>query len=434
MKWGEMARPLRFCFLSIFYPPYSFGGDAIYLYRLSNALASRGHEVDVIHCLDSYRLMGGREPRQQFPNHPNVTVHSLQSRLGFLSPLLAQQLGTTWPKTDRILEVLYSKKFDVIHYHNVSLLGPQVLKLEPDYPDFIKLYTTHEHWLVCPMHVLWKNNERLCEKPDCLRCTLKFRRPPQWWRYTHLLEECVRSVDTFIAPTRFTQQMHHRRGFEPLMTVVPHFVPEEEKPSTGNSPHPRPYFLFVGRLEKIKGIDTLLPIFAQYPHADLLIAGTGTYEAELKRQVKGMANVRLLGSLPQEELRNFYRHAIALLVPSVCYETLGMIVVESYVQRTPVIARNQGGLTEIVEQGRGGFLYQGPAELLVAMERLRTDPVLRDEMGDRGYQAFQQKWSESAHLDAYFKVLEDTARRKLGLVPWHEPSRRSLQLSMQTAS
>jgi glycosyltransferase involved in cell wall biosynthesis len=430
-----MARPLRFCFLSIFYPPYSFGGDAIYLYRLANALASRGHDVDIIHCLDSYRLMGGHEPKQRFANHPNVTVHSLHSRLGFLSPLLAQQLGTTWPKTDRILEVLYSKKFDVIHYHNVSLLGPQVLKLEPDYTDFIKLYTTHEHWLVCPMHVLWKNNERLCEKPDCLRCTLKFKKPPQWWRYTHLLEECVRSVDTFIAPTRFTQQMHHERGFGPPMTVVPHFVPQQEKPSTEGSPHSRPYFLFVGRLEKIKGVDTLLPIFAQYPHADLLVAGTGTEEARLKRQVKGMANVRLLGSLPQEELHNFYRHAIALLVPSVCYETLGMIVVESYVQRTPVIARNQGGLTEIVEQSRGGFLYRSQDELLAAMERLRTDPVLRDQMGDRGYQAFQQKWSESAHLGAYFQVLENTARRKLGLVPWHESPRRSLQLStVQKAS
>ena len=430
MRWDEMARPLRFCFLSIFYPPYSFGGDAVYLHRLSNALASRGHEVDIIHCLDSYRLMGGREPKQQFSNHPNVTVHSLQSRLGFLSPLLAQQLGTTWPKTDRILEVLYSKKFDVIHYHNVSLLGPQVLKLEPDYADFIKLYTTHEHWLVCPMHVLWKNNERLCEKPDCFRCTLKFKKPPQWWRYTHLLEECVRSVDTFIAPTRFTQQMHHQRGFGPPMTVVPHFVPDREKPLNGKSPHPRPYFLFVGRLEKIKGVDSLLPIFGQYPHADLLIAGTGTYEAELKRQMKGMSNVRLLGSLPQEELANLYRHAVALLVPSVCYETLGMIVVESYVQRTPVIVRDQGGLTEIVEQSRGGFLYRSPEELLAAMERLRTNPVLRDEMGDRGYHAFQQKWSESPHLDAYFQVLEDTARRKLGVVPWHEPSRRSLQLSI----
>jgi glycosyltransferase involved in cell wall biosynthesis len=431
-----MARPLRFCFLSIFYPPYSFGGDAIYLHRLANALATRGHEVDIIHCLDSYQLMGGQETEQQFPNHPNVTVHRLRSILGFVSPLLAQQIGTVWPKTDRILEVFYSKKFDVIHYHNISLLGPKVLQLEPDYRDFIKLYTTHEHWLVCPMHVLWKNNERLCEKPECFRCTLKFKRPPQWWRYTSLLEECVRSVDTFIAPTEFTRQVHKQRGFEPPMEVVPHFVPDGNHDLSGEapSPHPRPYFLFVGRLEKIKGADTLLPIFRQYRSADLLIAGAGNYEGDLRRQAAGMANVHFLGSLPQDRLTDLYRHAIALLVPSVCYETLGMIVVESYVQHTPVIARDQGGLTEIVEQSQGGLLYHSADDLLAAMGKLQTNPILRQTMGDCGYQAFQEKWTESAHLSSYFHVLEDTAQRKLGVVPWHKPSRRSLQLSAVSAA
>ena len=52
-----MARPLRFCFLSSFYPPYSFGGDAVYLQRLVEALARRGHEIDVIHCVESYRIL-----------------------------------------------------------------------------------------------------------------------------------------------------------------------------------------------------------------------------------------------------------------------------------------------------------------------------------------------------------------------------------------
>src|SRR5450631_1616545 len=100
-----MPRRLRFCFLSIFYPPYSFGGDAIFVSRLANALARRGHEVDVIHCVDSYKALAKSEPDHQFPNHPNVTVHSLRSRLGFLSPLVAQQTGRTWSKTDGILEV-----------------------------------------------------------------------------------------------------------------------------------------------------------------------------------------------------------------------------------------------------------------------------------------------------------------------------------------
>jgi len=430
-----MARPLRFCFLSIFYPPYSFGGDAIFVSRLANAMAVGGHEVDVIHCVDSYKALAHGEPEQKFPNHPNVTMHSLQSRLGLLSPLLAQQTGMTWPKTDGILEVFYSKKFDVIHYHNISLFGPKVLRLEPDYHDFIKLYTTHEHWLICPMHVLWKNNERVCDKPECLRCTLKFRRPPQLWRYSDLLEQCEAAVDVFISPSLFTRHMHHERGFKFPMTVLPHFVPEdrEDALSDASPPHPRPYFLYAGRLEKIKGVETLLPVFRQYEHADLLIAGAGTMEAELRRQAEGMMNVYFLGVLSQERLRSFYRHAIAVLVPSAGYEVLGLIILEAYLQRTPVIAHDLGALTEVTEQSQGGLLYRSPEELLAAMERLRTDAALRREMGKRGYQAYGQRWTERAHLEAYFQILEETARRKLGFVPWHQPARHSLEFPAVTA-
>ena len=399
----------------------------MYLHRLVNLLARQGHEVDVIHCVDSYKVLARREPELKFSNHPNVTVHSLRSRLGFLSPLIAQQTGSTWPKTNKILEVLYSKKFDVIHYHNISLLGPKVMQLKPDYRDFVKLYTTHEHWLVCPMHVLWKNNERLCDKPECLRCTIKFGRPPQWWRYSHLLERCVDAVDAFISPSLFTRQMHQERGFKSPMAVVPNFVPGQKPASSPDlpSPHSRPYFLFVGRLEKIKGADTLLSIFDHYQHADLLIVGTGTYEADLRRRAEGMTHVHFLGALPQERIREFYRNAIAVLVPSICYEVFGLIVVEAYQQRTPVIAHALGGLTELVEQSQGGFLYQKPDELLAAMERLRTDPALRREMGDRGYQMFEERWSESAHLETYFGLIEETARRKLGSVPWDQQARPS---------
>jgi glycosyltransferase involved in cell wall biosynthesis len=431
-----MARPLRFCFLSIFYPPYSFGGDAIFVSRLANALARRGHEVDIIHCVDSYRTLAPKKPEGPFVNHPNVTVHSLRSRIGRLSPLVAQQTGMTWPKTDAILGVFYGKKFDVIHYHNISLLGPRVLQLEPDYRDYIKLYTAHEHWLVCPMHVLWKNNERVCDKPECLRCTLKFRRPPQLWRYGNLLERCEASVDTFISPSLFTDRMHHERGFKFPMTVLPHFVPPDDHGASADSspPHPRPYFLYVGRLEKSKGVETLLPVFRRYEHADLLIAGTGTLEAELRRQAEGMANVCFLGALPQERLSELYRRAIAVLVPSSGYEVLGLIILEAYLRRTPVIARDLGALTEVVEQSQGGILYRNPEELLAAMERLRCDAALRRQMGDRGFQGYRQQWTEEVHMETYFRVINETARRKLGLVPWEQPTRQSLQFPAASVS
>jgi glycosyltransferase involved in cell wall biosynthesis len=422
-----MPRPIRFCHLSIFYPPYSFGGDAMYLYRLVNSLASRGHEVDVVHCADSYLALAPGKPQREFPNHPNVTVHTLKSRWGILSPLLTQQTGGTWLKTDRIRQALLSKKFDVIHYHNISLLGPRVLQVKPDYDDFIKLYTTHEHWLVCPMHVLWKNNERLCEKPECLRCTLAFRRPPQWWRYTRLLEKCLPAVDAFISPSRFTRQMHHDRGFAHPMEHVPYFVPQAELvPAADSPPHPRPFFLFVGRLEKIKGLQNVIPLFRNYPHADLLIAGTGEYEAELRRLASGIRNVTFLGALPQAKLQAFYRQAIAVLVPSICYEVFGIIIIEAHLQRTPVIVSALGGLKEVAEESGGGFTYETESELLTAMERLRTDSALRREMGERGYRKSVERWTEEAHLAMYLRVLEDTAKKKLGTVPWQLPERISL--------
>lgn len=423
-----MPRPLRFCHLSIFYPPYSFGGDAMYLYRAVNALARRGHEVDVIHCADSYHVLEPREPAQKFPNHPNVTVHTLRSRWGALSPFLAQQTGQTWLKTRRIREVFLGKRFDVIHYHNISLFGPKVLELAPDYSGYIKLMTTHEHWLVCPMHVLWKNNERLCEKPDCVPCTLKFRRPPQWWRWTGLLDRCVQHVDEFISPSRFTRQMLNDRGFVREIQHIPYFVPQTEAAHvpTEAPPHARPFFLFVGRLEKIKGVQELLPVFRDYTHTDLLIAGAGNYEAELREQAAGMKNVVFLGSLQQAQLRALYRHAIAVLAPSICYEVFGIIILEAYMQRTPVIVHDLGGLKEVVEESQGGFAYTNQQELVTAMERMRTDAKLRAEMGERGYQTYLRRWNEDAHMEMYLKLVRETAQKKLGRVPWEAPGRESL--------
>jgi glycosyltransferase involved in cell wall biosynthesis len=225
--------------------------------------------------------------------------------------------------------------------------------------------------------------------------------------------------------------MHHERGFQRPIEDVPYFIPQiEEAPAPEKqSPHPRPYFLFVGRLEKIKGVETLFPIFRNYPHADLLIAGTGTYEAELRQRAAGIPNVVFLGALPQAKLRALYRHAIAVIVPSICYEVFGIILLEAFMQQTPVIARALGGLEEVVEESKGGFTYRSPDELLAAMERLRTDAALRREMGERGYQKYRERWDEEAHLRIYFRVLEDTARRKFGGVPWEGFRRATLEFT-----
>jgi len=66
-------RPLRFCMITTFYPPYNLGGDGIFVQRLSNALARRGHTVDVIHCIDAYRL-ARRSPMKTNEDHPRKWI------------------------------------------------------------------------------------------------------------------------------------------------------------------------------------------------------------------------------------------------------------------------------------------------------------------------------------------------------------------------
>ena len=67
------SRPRSFAMVTTFYPPQNFGGDGMYVYRLSNELARRGHQVTVIHCADAFDAMRG-QPAGEFANHPNVTV------------------------------------------------------------------------------------------------------------------------------------------------------------------------------------------------------------------------------------------------------------------------------------------------------------------------------------------------------------------------
>jgi glycosyltransferase involved in cell wall biosynthesis len=204
--------------ITTFYPPYSFGGDATHTYRLTNALAKRGHDVEVIHCADAYRALAGREPAHVMPNHPNVRVHTLRSGMGLLSPLATQQAGYPFFKAKAIRTILASRRFDIIHFHNISLVGgPGILK----YGRGIKLYTTHEHWLVCPMHVLWKYNKELCTAKSCFRCTLSYRRPPQWWRYTDLLQRSIKHIDLFLSPSRFTLEKHRELGLDIPIVHVP---------------------------------------------------------------------------------------------------------------------------------------------------------------------------------------------------------------------
>ena len=404
---------LSFCLLTTFYPPRHFGGDAVHAQRLAHALARRGHRVTVVHSEDAHRALGGRPARDALPEEPGIRVHALRTSFPLVSTLTTYLTGRPGFYARDLHTVFRNERFDVVHFHNVSLAGgPEVLS----YGDAVKLYTASEHWLVCPMHVLFRDNREPCVEPRCLRCTLAFGRPPQLWRYTGLLERSLPNVDLFLSPSRFTLQAHRDRGFTRPMRVLPHFLPSDAFPADGGGTDPgtewgqtraRPTFLFVGRLERIKGAHVLVEAFRSFRDADLLVAGDGEESEELRRQAAGLDNVRFLGRVSQGELARLYADATALLVPSVGYEVFGLVVLEAFAHGTPVVVNDLGALPELVEESGGGLVYRTQAELLDALGRLAADRELRDRLGEAGRVAIDRLWSEDTHLEAYFAAIED---------------------------
>ena len=407
-----MTGALRFCMFSTFYPPYSYGGDGITLQRLCRALVRAGHEVTVVHDADSYTSLGYPAPTAAARND-GVEVVTLRSSLRVLSVLLTHQFGRPVVHRAEIAALLAERQFDVVHFHNVSLVGgPGLFELAR---GSATVYTAHEHWLVCPTHVLWRHRREPCTGRECVRCSLRYGRPPQLWRTTGLLERSLPYVDTFIALSEFSRDKHREFGFPRDMEVLPPIVFDEDEGALGApsvSPHPRPYFFYAGRLERIKGLDDVLPAFAGPGDCDLLVVGDGTHAGELRRLAAGSPRVRFLGRVSDEALAACYAHALAVLVPSAGYETFGLTVIEAFREGLPVVARAIGPLPEMVESSGGGLVFVSHEELRAALARLAGDPDLRSRLGRAGREAWKSRWSEDVVVPRYLDLVAREARKK----------------------
>lgn len=404
-----MAAPRRFCFFTTFYPPFNFGGDGIAVQRLARGLVAEGCEVTVVHDCDAYRVLHEGPDPPPVDEPPGLTVVPLSTRLGRLSLLLTHQLGRPVVHARRIRQLLRDGRFDAVVLNNVSLIGGPGLM---SYGDIPKIYLAHEHWLVCETHTLWRHNRELCSGRQCVRCALKYRRPPQPWRWTGLLRRQAKHVDTFVAMSDFSRQKHRQFGFSREMTVLPQFLPPPvPAPADEVSPHPRPYFLFVGRLERLKGLDEVIAAFDQFDAADLLVAGDGQDAVRLRQLAGSNARVVFLGRVDRPALDRYYRHAVALVVPSRCYETFGVITLEAFQHRTPVIARRIGPLTEIVEGASAGETFNTREDLIVAMRRLQADPARRAAMGDAAYRAYEGKYSQRVVVPKFLELVDAAIAR-----------------------
>jgi glycosyltransferase involved in cell wall biosynthesis len=411
---------MKFCMVTTFFGAHSFGGDAAYVDRLSQALCSRGHEVHVYYCVDAFNAVRGDHPLREYTPPPGLHLHPLKSPFGWISPLATQATGSPWFKTAALREMLDDPETDVVHFHNISLVGgPGVLGMGRN-RRAVRIMTAHEHWLICPMHLLWKYDRAICEAPHCVTCCLAGRRPPQVWRGSRAIERGLGHLDALIFPSHHALSEHRRRGLEAVvpMVQIPYFLPdawsrgiEREAPCTRD----RPYLAAAGRLVKMKGFQRLIPMMRYLPEVDLRIAGTGPFEPSLRALAEDLPNVCFEGLLGGEALARLFRGARAVVVPSLFPETFGYVVLEAFAVKTPVVVHEEAGaLFETGVLSGGGLGYRSDIELLTSLRRIIHNPDLHDELAARGYAQRMGEWSETRHLERYLALIDraQAARRE----------------------
>jgi len=128
-------------------------------------------------------------------------------------------------------------------------------------------------------------------------------------------------LDALIVPSFHTQEIHRARGVERATVRLPYFLPDQTGPAQGDVPprrpsSARPYFAGAGRFVKEKGFAQVIAQMRHLPEADLILAGTGPYEATLRAQAADLPNVQFAGLLAYPDLFRVYKDARALIVPS----------------------------------------------------------------------------------------------------------------------
>lgn len=419
---------MRFLMLATFYPPWSFGGDGQMVQMLAHALVERGAEVTVAHSVASHRVLeGSKSPPQEelWREERGVRLVGIDHDLGPLAPVASYVSGRP-SLTRRRIEKLFDAGFDVVHFHNPSLLGaPGVFRLRAD--ASLKLLTLHDYWLVCPTSVFTRNQKELCTRRTCIRCLAAHHRPPQPWRYTPLLRRSIGGLDAMLAPSQTSARLHAGLPGEVPVRRLENFVdpdPGEAEgsapqpgvarphPRADTAPHPRARFLFVGRLERMKGAERLLPVFAQRPRDELVIVGKGSQEPRLRKLAAGLPNVHLTGKLAPHQLEPLYRQATAVLMPTIGHESCPLVLLEAHARGIPVIASDHGALREMIRSSGGGLLFADAGELHQALDRISSEAGLRSALGSRARAHYLREWTREAHLQRYFGLIEELARRR----------------------
>jgi glycosyltransferase involved in cell wall biosynthesis len=231
-----------------------------------------------------------------------------------------------------------------------------------------------------------------------------------------LFRRVMQQSHTVTAVSRFlaTEASTIVSGVSPVVAPMP-VAAELFQPGSGSRESSR--LLFVGRLNQQKGIERLLEALARTrTNASLDVIGDGTARAEFEARANALGvapRVRWIGAMKQHELVPHYQNAAALVVPSTD-EGLGLVAVEALLCRTPVIAFESGGLTDIVQHERSGLLVPaGDVDALAAaIDAIVAAPETAATYGEAGRMIALSRFAPESVARRYAGIYRDAVGQR----------------------
>ncbi len=282
----------------------------------------------------------------------------------------------TYRRTKRILQ---EGRYDVLHLH------------EPLMPTL-------------PLAVL--RHHDLVPQAICVGTFHSYRPVSRAYYYgAPIFRRFFKRLDGHIAVSE-TARQYHARYFPADYAVIPNGVDVEHfgYPALGpieEFADGRPNVLFVGRLEKRKGLTHLIDAFAQVqcdiPDARLIVVGAYDEIEKIPFALQAWhlgIEIHFVGRVMDEELPRYYHTADVFCAPSTGMESFGLVLLEAMAAGVPIVASDIDGYRDVLDDGLQGVLVkpEAPAELASALVSLLRDPARRRTMEGEG-RAKAQRYS-----------------------------------------
>lgn len=319
-----------------------------------------------------------------------------------------------------VKRVIKEKNIDIVHVHNtLPLISPSVY-YSANNCKIPVVQTIHNFRLLCPTATFIRNN-KICEdcidkglicsiKNKCYRGSLIQSAVSALTLSLHRIVGTYNRINSYICLTEFNKNKLINLVNEDKIFIKPNFVRKNKDLVTLNNKY---YFLFLGRIDELKGIRLLVEAWESINSntSKLLIVGKGPLEDEINQYIKkrNITGIELLGFKNKDEVMELIRYAKALIVPSQWYEGFPMTIAESLSQGVPVIAGDIGNLSTIINNGENGllFTYNDKNELKEKIIQLDNNTELLEKITKGAFDSFNKKYNE----DINYKILLDIYNR-----------------------